>query len=111
MIYSLFKEHVALLHLMFDICRELQISLNLKKCILCVPHGNFLGHIVCREGVLVELTKVVVIVNMPPPMSVKQSCSMLGHTEYYRRFIKRCENITASLENLLNKAEVFQWTP
>jgi hypothetical protein len=70
-IYGLLKEHVALLHLMFDRCRELQISLNLSKCIFCVPHGNLLGHIICREGVLVELAKVVVIVNMPPPTSPK----------------------------------------
>jgi hypothetical protein len=66
MVYSLLKEHVALLRLMFDRCRELQISLNLRKCIFCVPHGNLLGHIVCREGVLVDPAKVVVIVNMPP---------------------------------------------
>jgi hypothetical protein len=46
-VYSLLKEHVALLHMMFDRCRELQILLNLIKCILCVPHGNLLGHIVC----------------------------------------------------------------
>jgi hypothetical protein len=54
------KEHVALLRLMFDRCRELQISLNLRKCIFCVPHGNLLGHIVCREGVLVDPAKVAV---------------------------------------------------
>jgi hypothetical protein len=47
-IYSLLKENVVLLRLMFDRCRELQILLNLIKCILCVPHGNVLGHIVCR---------------------------------------------------------------
>jgi hypothetical protein len=76
-----------------------------------VPHGNLLGHIVCREGVLVDPAKVAVIVNMPPPTSAKQLCSMLGHTGYYRRFIRRYANITAPLENLLKKSEVFQWTP
>jgi hypothetical protein len=45
-IYILLKEHVALLRLTFDRCRELQISLNLRKCIFCVPHINLLGHIV-----------------------------------------------------------------
>jgi hypothetical protein len=52
--YNLLKDHVSLLWLMFDRCREMQISLNLRKCIFCVPHGNLLGHIVCREGVLVD---------------------------------------------------------
>jgi hypothetical protein len=109
--YSLLKDHVALLRLLFDKCRELQISLNLRKCISYVPHGNFLGHIVCQEGVLVDSTKVVEIVNMTPPTSIKQLGSTLGHTGYYHRFIRRYANITAPLENLLKKAEPFQWTP
>jgi hypothetical protein len=110
-IYTLLKEHVELLHLMFDRCGELQISLNLRKCIFCVPHGNLLGHIVCREGVLVDPAKVAVIVNMPMPMSAKQLRSTLGHTGYYHRFIGRYANITAPLENLLKKVEMFQWNP
>ena len=104
MIYSLLKEHVALLRLMFDRCRELQISLNLIKCIFCVPHGNLLGHIVYQEGVLVDPAKVAVVVNMPPLTSAKQLCSMLGHTGYYRRFIRRYANIIAPLENILKKS-------
>jgi hypothetical protein len=79
-IYILLKEHVGILRLMFDRCHELQISLNLRKCIFCVPHGNLLGHIVCREGVLVDPAKFVVILNMPPPTSAKLLCSTLGHT-------------------------------
>jgi hypothetical protein len=110
-IYNLLKEHVAMLRLMFDRCRELQISLNLRKCIFCVQHGNLLGHIVCREGVPVDPAKVAVIVNMAPPTSAKQLCSTLGQTGYYHRFIIRYANITAPLENLLKKVEMFQWTP
>jgi hypothetical protein len=110
-IYSLLKEHVALLRLMFDRCRELQISSNLRKCIFSVPHGNFLGHIVFQEGVLADPAKVVVVVNMPPPTSAKKFHSTSGHIGYYRKFIRRYANITAPLENLLKKAEMFQWTP
>jgi hypothetical protein len=40
-----------------------------------------------REGVLVDPTKVAVIVNIPPPTSAKQLCSTLGLIGYYRRFI------------------------
>jgi hypothetical protein len=109
-IYSFLKEHVALLRLMFDRCRDLQISLKLRKCIFCVPHGNLLGHIVCREGVLVDPAKVVVIMNMAPPTSAKHLRSTLGHTSYYRKFIQRYANITTPLGNLLKKAETFHWT-
>jgi hypothetical protein len=70
-IYSVLKERIALLRLIFDRCRELQISLNLRKCIFCVPNKIILGHIVCREGVLVDPAKVGVIVNISPPTSAK----------------------------------------
>jgi hypothetical protein len=109
-IYSLLKEHVTLLRLMFDRCRELQISLNLRKCIFYVPHGNLLSHIVCREGVLLDLAKFVVIVNMSSPMSAKQIRSTLRHIGLYHRFIRRYANNTALLENLLKKNEMFWWT-
>ena len=34
-VYSLLKDHVAMLRLMFYRCRQLQISLNLNKLIFC----------------------------------------------------------------------------
>jgi len=45
--HILLKEHIGLLGLMFDQCRQLYISLSLKKCMFCVPFGNLLGHISC----------------------------------------------------------------
>ena len=35
--YGLLKAHLGLLRLMFDRCGQIQISLNLKKCIFYVP--------------------------------------------------------------------------
>ena len=45
-VYSLLKKHATLLRIMFDRCRQLQISLNLNKCIFAVPFGTLLGHVV-----------------------------------------------------------------
>jgi hypothetical protein len=69
--YILLKENIGLLRLILDHCRQLHISLNLRKCIVCVHFGNILGHIVCREGVLFDFKKVAVILNMPPATTVK----------------------------------------
>ena len=73
-----------LLRIMFDRCRQLQISLNLKKCIFAVPFGTLLGHVVCKQGVCVDPTKVAVIINIEAPETVKKLRSLLGHTGYYR---------------------------
>jgi hypothetical protein len=59
---------------------------------------------------LVDPAKIAIIVNMTPPTSAKQLRSTLGHTGYYHIFIRRYANITAPLENLLKRAETFQWT-
>ena len=47
-VFGLTKDHIGDLRLMFEKCRQYQISLNLKKCIFCAPFGILLGHIVCR---------------------------------------------------------------
>jgi hypothetical protein len=45
-VYSLLKDHVEVLQLMLEICRQCQISLNIKKCIFKTLFGILLGHIV-----------------------------------------------------------------
>jgi hypothetical protein len=37
---------------------------------------------VCKQGLLVDPAKIVVIVNLPPPKSVHQLKSTLGHIGY-----------------------------
>ena len=100
-VFGLMDKHVGALRLMLAKCREHQISLNLKKCIFCVPFGILLGHVVCRQGLMVDPTKIVIIVNLPPPNSVKQLCTTLGHIGYYKIFIKGYAQITAPMEKLL----------
>jgi hypothetical protein len=81
-VYSLLKDHVELLRIMLERGRKCQISLNIKKCNFGTPFGIFLGHIVCKQGLLVDPTKIAVIVNLPPPMLVCQLRETLGHTGY-----------------------------
>lgn len=45
-VFGLLKKHVEALRLMLAKCKQHHISLNLKKCIFCVPFGVFLGHLV-----------------------------------------------------------------
>ena len=74
------KDHAAKLRLMLDKCRKLQLSLNIKKCLFCTPFGVLLGHIVCKEGLLVDPAKISVILNLLAPDTVSVLQSTLGHT-------------------------------
>ena len=87
-VFGLLKKHVEALRLMLAKCRQDQISLNLKKCIFCVPFGILLGQIVSRQGLMVYPAKIAIIVNLPPPNSVS-SCALqlvtLGTTQNLSR--------------------------
>jgi hypothetical protein len=102
-IFSLLQNYIACLRLMLDKSRKCQISLKLKKCIFFSPFGVFQGHIVCKKGLLVDPSKIAIILDIPPPTSVRQLCIALGHTGYYRKFIKGYAQITTPMEKLLKK--------
>jgi len=108
--FGLLKEYVGSLILMLDQCSQYHISLNINKCIFGVPFRIFLGHIVCKQGLMVDPTKIPSIVNLPPPNSMRQFRTTLGHTGYYRKFIKWYAQITTPLEKLLKKDIKYQWT-
>eukprot|EP00253_Pinus_taeda_P004038 PITA_04038 len=108
-VFGLVKCHVACLHLMLDMCRRYQITLNLKKCLFCVPFGILLGHVVYSRGLMVDLAKIAVIINLEVPRSVKQLRATLGHIGYYQKFIKGYAQITMPMEKLLKKDPTFFW--
>jgi hypothetical protein len=64
---------------------------------------------VCKQGLLVDPAKIAVISNLPPPKLVCQLRATLGHTCYYRKFIKGYAQINAPMEKLLKKDIRFQW--
>jgi hypothetical protein len=68
-----------------------------------------LGHIVCKHGLLVDPSKIGIIVDLPPPTSVRQLRTTLGHTGYYRKFIKGYTKITTPMEKILKNDSKFQW--
>lgn len=70
-VFWLVKKHVSSLHLMFDTCRKYEISLNLKKFIFCVPYGTLLGQVVSKHGLMVDLAKIIVMINLEHLRNVK----------------------------------------
>jgi len=91
-------------------CRQIQLALNLKKCIFLTPIGILLGHIVCKDGIKVDMAKIKIILDLKPPTNPKQIRVFLGHTGYYRKFIRHYSDITFPLNELLRHDVEFNWT-
>ena len=108
-VFGLIKNHIGDLRLMLEKCRQYNISRSLKKCIFCAPFGILLGHIVCRQGLMVDPVKISVIVNLPAPNSVKQLRTVFDHIGYYIKSIKGYAKITEPMEKLLKKDMKFLW--
>ncbi|XP_019251040.1 PREDICTED: uncharacterized protein LOC109229953 [Nicotiana attenuata] len=65
------------------------------------------GHRVSKKGIEVDHAKVDLIEKLPVPTSVKAMRSFLGHTGFYRRFIKDFSKIANPLCKLLEKDQHF----
>jgi hypothetical protein len=95
------------LSLILKRCIETNIVLNYEKCYFMVQQRIVLGHIVPSCGLEVDKAKINVISSLPYPSCVRKVCFFLGHTGFYRHFIKDFSNITAPLCKLLAKEVDF----
>ena len=86
---------------------ETNLVLSWEKSHFMVREGIVLGHIVSKKGIEVDKAKVDLISKLPPPSSVRQVRSFLGHAGFYRRFIKDFSKISQPLCALLAKEAPF----
>ena len=61
-------------------CEEKGLVLNWEKCHYMVAYGIVLGHVMSSKGIEVEKAKVEIISHLPPPKTVREVRSFLGHT-------------------------------
>jgi len=74
-----------------------------------VRQGIVLGHEISMRGIEVDKAKVKVIAQLPPPKSIKDIRSFLGHARFYRQFIKDFSKNARPLTNLLAKDVPFDF--
>ena len=84
---------------------------KLEKCHFMVNDGIVLGHRVSAASIEVDRSKIEVMTSLPPPKTVKDVRSFLGHAGFYRRVILDFSKIARPLNNLLCKDIKFDFYP
>ena len=103
------EEHQQHLKLTLQILREHQLYAKSKKCEFWKNSLAFLGHIVSKEGIGVDPSKIEAVVNWPRPTSVTEIRSFLGLAGYYRRFVEGFSQLSNPLTRLIRKGVKYQW--
>ncbi|PNX87148.1 retrotransposon-related protein, partial [Trifolium pratense] len=104
------EEHDEHLRLVLQVLREKQLYANLGKCEFWLEEVKFLGHVISKEGIAVDPSKVEAVVAWERPNTATEIRSFVGLAGYYRRFIEGFAKIVAPLTNLTRKNQIFAWT-
>ena len=89
--------------------RENKLYAKHDKCEFHARQVEFLGFIVNRNGVSIDINKVAAIADWPTPKNVKEVQSFLGFANFYRRFIDDYSKLATPLHALTRKEAIFDW--
>ena len=89
--------------------REKQLYVKFSMYEFWLNNVTFLGHVVSKDGIQVDLNKVETVQRWPKPTSVTEIQSFLGLARYYKCFVKDFSKIVAPLTRLTRKNVKYEW--
>ena len=105
-----FKEHLQNLDAVLRRIQGAGLKLKPGKCMFFQEKVNYLEHVISREGVTPDNTKIEKVASWPIPQSTRSVQQFLGFANYYRRFIKDFSTIAKPLHRLTERGANFKWT-
>ena len=97
------EEHDKLLIEVFKRLEDNRLLVKMEKCEFLQNKVTFLGHVLSKQGIQMDPSKLKSILEWEFPLNVKQLQSFLGLANYYRSFIPMFSAIAASLFDLTRK--------
>ncbi|CAH1431601.1 unnamed protein product [Lactuca virosa] len=105
------KQHEDYLREVLETLRNEKIYAKFSKYEFWLHEVQFLGHLVNQKGILVDPTKIKVVMQWEVPRSPSEIQIFLGLAGYYRRFIENFSRIAAPMTKLTKKTVTFRWGP
>ena len=94
-------DHVEHLRVVLSKLREHKLYAKFSKCEFWLSKIPFLGHILSRDGISVDPSKVQEVMDWKAPTLVHEVWSFLGLVGYYHRFILDFSKIAKPMTRLL----------
>jgi hypothetical protein len=110
LIYSRTKqEHEVHLRKALELLRAEKLYGKFSKCEFWLEEVKFLGHVVDKDGIKVDPSKIEAVENWRRPETPTEIRQFLGLAGYYRRFIENFSKIAQPLTLLTCKDRNFDW--
>lgn len=104
------EEHVEHLAATLRLLRNHRLYAKLNKCSFFQSEIHYLGHVVSKEGIIVDLEKIRVIMEWIAPKRVDEVRYFMGLESHYKRFIRNFSQISYPITPLQRKGNKFEWT-
>jgi hypothetical protein len=104
------EEHEHHLEMVLQVLREHQLYAKFNKCSFYQNQIHYSGHIISKDGIVVDPEKIEAIREWSTPKNVSEVISFMGLDGYYRRFIVGFLRISHQITSLQRKEKKFQWT-
>ncbi|GJX58515.1 putative reverse transcriptase domain-containing protein [Tanacetum coccineum] len=103
------EDHEVHMQTILDLLKKEKLYAKFSKCEFWLQEVQFLGHVVNRDGIHVDPSKVESVKNWKTLESPTKIRSFLGLAGYYRRFIENFSKIAKPLTLLTQKNKANVW--
>src|SRR5258706_1792808 len=103
------SNHWWVVHQVLSTLQEWRLFLKPEKCKFEQKEVKYLGLVILKDHVTMDLTKVHRVMEWLTPMKVKEVQSFLGFVNFYQKFICDFSNIAHPLYALTCKTQWWVW--
>ena len=94
------EEHVKHLRIILELLKTEKLYAKFSKCEFWISVVQFLGHMIDKQGLRVDPTKIKAVKDWSQPKNPTEIRQFLGLAGYYRRFIEGFSKIAKPLTEL-----------
>lgn len=102
-------DHDKNLEQLLQRCRDTGLKLNRAKIELKKTEVNYLGHVISKDGLKADPSKLDAIEKMPPPGNKNGVQRLMGMVGYLQKFAPHLSEVSAPLRELVKKDINFRW--